>query len=549
MAEQLYTPYGFRDWLFEDAEQKQLLHERLHSVFIKYGYRDVETPIVEYMQVFDKERGSVSPLDMYKFVDRDGEVLSLRPDMTPALARMGTFYFQKEDLPLRITSTGYTFRYNSRYSAKQRQLSQTGIEYYGDGRLEEDVEALTVAIEALKASEIETFRIAVGYAKLTEAILEALQVPEEERDEWLEQIESKNQTALEQKAQAMGVSENAWKLISILSDAGGIELIRQGETLSALLGWKPVQVGFQRIAQVAEQIAHNGLSAYVIYDPGMKAELGYYTGIIFKGYATGSGDTVLDGGRYDALLKQFGADWSAIGFGINQDSLMEAWKNQKNALKEKKAEEGWLTIALTKGRLATKTLKLLEGIGIRCDEMYTDTRKLVFEDPKMRVRFFLAKAGDVPTYVEYGAADIGVVGKDVLLEEKKDLYEVLDLGFGKCRMAVAGFPEGEQLLQSRADFKVATKYPEIARQHFLKHHQMPEILKLGGSIELAPIVGLSDVIVDIVETGSTLKENGLMVLDTVCPVSARLVVNKASMKIQHEQISMLIKDIAAIIKE
>lgn len=549
MAEQLYTPYGFRDWLFEDAEQKQLLHERLHSVFIKYGYRDVETPIVEYLQVFDKERGSVSPLDMYKFVDRDGEVLSLRPDMTPALARMGTFYFQKEDLPLRITSTGYTFRYNSRYSAKQRQLSQTGIEYYGDGRLEEDVEALTVAIEALKASEIETFRIAVGYAKLTEAILEALQVPKEERDEWLEQIESKNQTALEQKAQAMGVNENAWKLISILSDAGGIELIRQGETLSALLGWKPVQEGFQRIAQVAEQIAHNDLSTYVIYDPGMKAELGYYTGIIFKGYATGSGDTVLDGGRYDALLKQFGADWSAIGFGINQDSLMEAWKNQKNALKEKKAEEGWLTIALTKGRLATKTLKLLEGIGIRCDEMYTDTRKLVFEDPKMQVRFFLAKAGDVPTYVEYGAADIGVVGKDVLLEEKKDLYEVLDLGFGKCRMAVAGFPEGERLLQSRADFKVATKYPEIARQHFLKHHQMPEILKLGGSIELAPIVGLSDVIVDIVETGSTLKENGLMVLDTVCPVSARLVVNKASMKIQHERISMLIKDIAAIIKE
>ena len=204
-----------------------------------------------------------------------------------------------------------------------------------------------------------------------------------------------------------------------------------------------------------------------------------------------------------------------------------------------------LTIALTKGRLAKKTLSLLEQCGIRCDEMYTDTRKLIFEDPDAQIRFFLAKADDVPTYVEYGAADLGVVGKDVLLEKQKDLFEVLDLKFGICRMAVAGFPEGKDLLRSGADFRVATKYPEIARQHFLKHHQMPEILKLSGSIELAPIVGLADVIVDIVETGNTLRDNGLEVLDTVCPVSARLVVNKASMKIRHEEISRLIRAIGS----
>ena len=208
-----------------------------------------------------------------------------------------------------------------------------------------------------------------------------------------------------------------------------------------------------------------------------------------------------------------------------------------------------LTIALTKGRLAKKTLALLEKSGIRCDEMYTDTRKLVFEDPDSEIRFFLAKADDVPTYVEYGAADLGVVGKDVLLEKQMDLFEVMDLKFGACRMVVAGFPDGEKFLHSGADFKVATKYPEIARQYFLKRHQMPEILKLSGSIELAPIVGLSDVIVDIVETGSTLRENGLVVLDTVCPVSARLVVNKASMKIRHEEISRLIRAIGSQIGE
>ena len=209
----------------------------------------------------------------------------------------------------------------------------------------------------------------------------------------------------------------------------------------------------------------------------------------------------------------------------------------------------YLTFALTKGRLANKTLELLEQVGIRCEEMYTDTRKLVFTDEQMGVKFFLAKATDVPTYVEYGAADIGVVGKDVLMEEKKDLFEVLDLGFGRCRMAVAGFPSGRELLDMRGDFKVATKYPEIARHYFLTRHQQPEILKLNGSIELAPIVGLSDVIVDIVETGSTLKENGLMVLDEICPISARMVVNKASMKIELERIQKLTRAVSTILKQ
>lgn len=204
-----------------------------------------------------------------------------------------------------------------------------------------------------------------------------------------------------------------------------------------------------------------------------------------------------------------------------------------------------LTFALTKGRLAEKTLKLLEYSGIHCKDMTEDSRKLVFADPEHHVSFFMAKAADVPTYVEKGAADIGIVGKDVLLEEKKDLYEVLDLGFGKCRMAVAGFPSGAELLNHRGDFRVGTKYPEIARQYFLERHQQPQILKLNGSVELAPIVGLSDVIVDIVETGSTLRANGLVVLEEFLQISARMVVNKASMKIQAERINGLIREMSS----
>ena len=208
-------------------------------------------------------------------------------------------------------------------------------------------------------------------------------------------------------------------------------------------------------------------------------------------------------------------------------------------------EKRYLTFALGKGRLAKKTLELFEKIGITCDEIRDpDTRKLIFVNEELGLRFFLAKGPDVPTYVEYGAADIGIVGKDTILEESRNIYEVLDLGFGKCKMCICGPESAAELLQHHEQIRVATKYPRIAKDYFYnKKHQTVEIVKLNGSVELAPIVGLSEVIVDIVETGSTLKANGLEVLETICPLSARVIVNEASMKLQRERITKLIKDL------
>ena len=205
----------------------------------------------------------------------------------------------------------------------------------------------------------------------------------------------------------------------------------------------------------------------------------------------------------------------------------------------------YLTIALGKGRLAKKTLELFEKIGITCDEMKDpDTRKLIFVNEEYKLRFFLAKGPDVPTYVEYGAADIGIVGEDIILEEARNIYEVLDLGFGKCRMCVCGPKGAQDLLNHQELIRVATKYPRIAKDYFYNQkHQTVEIIKLNGSIELAPIVGLSEVIVDIVETGNTLRENGLDVLEVVCPLSARMVVNQVSMKMENERITKLIADL------
>ena len=202
----------------------------------------------------------------------------------------------------------------------------------------------------------------------------------------------------------------------------------------------------------------------------------------------------------------------------------------------------YLTFALGKGRLAKQTLELFEKIGITCEEMKDkDSRKLIFTNEELKLRFFLAKVPDVPTYVEYGAADIGVVGKDTILEEGRKVHEVLDLGYGKCKMCVCGYKDAAPLLQHHELIRVATKYPNIAKDYFYNtKHQTVEIIKLNGSIELAPIVGLSEVIVDIVETGSTLRENGLEVLEEVCPLSARMIENPVSMRMESARIKDLL---------
>ena len=202
----------------------------------------------------------------------------------------------------------------------------------------------------------------------------------------------------------------------------------------------------------------------------------------------------------------------------------------------------YITFALAKGRLAKKSLEILEQIGITCESMKDPkSRKLIFVNEELKLKFFLAKASDVPTYVEYGAADIGIVGKDTILEEGRKMYEMLDFGIGKCKMCVAGPREAEKLLNSGQLIRVATKYPNIAKDYFYnKKHQTVEIIKLHGSIELAPIVGLSEVIVDIVETGSTLRENGLCVLEDIVDLSARMVVNEVSMKMEQTRILEII---------
>lgn len=202
---------------------------------------------------------------------------------------------------------------------------------------------------------------------------------------------------------------------------------------------------------------------------------------------------------------------------------------------------GRVTFALAKGRLANKTLEILEKINVKPSSLLDDSRKLVFNSEDDKYTFFLAKPSDVPTYVDFGAADIGIVGLDTILEEGRDLYECLDLNIGKCKMCVAAYPEKKNVIMGNDWIKVATKYPNVARKYFESRNKKAEVIKLNGSVELGPLVGLSDCIVDIVESGRTLKENGLEIIDEICDLSARVIVNKVSIKTKYEEISKILK--------
>ncbi|NFC20876.1 ATP phosphoribosyltransferase [Clostridium botulinum] len=207
-------------------------------------------------------------------------------------------------------------------------------------------------------------------------------------------------------------------------------------------------------------------------------------------------------------------------------------------------------IALTKGRLEKKAIEIFKTININTRELEDKGRKLIFncENEEYNIELFLVKAKDVETYVEYGAADIGIVGKDTLMETNKEFYEVLDLNVGKCKFALAALPSFK-LDQGYNRKKIATKYPNIAREYFRKKGMDVELIKIEGSVELGPIVGLADAIVDIVETGDTLRENGLVVVEDICEISARMIVNKASMKTKKDEIIKIIENVSEVIRQ
>ena len=540
----LHTPDGVRDLYNGEYKRKLLIQEQLHNVFMSYGCFDIQTPTFEYFDVFSNQVGTTPSKDLFKFFDKEGNTVVLRPDFTPSIARCVAKYYAPEEEPVKLCYMGNTFINSSDYQGRLKESTQCGVEFLGDGTAEADAQMLSMVVDSLKSIGLENFQISVGHAGFFNALLEEGKVTKEQENHLRELLANKNFLGVEAFIEKLEVSDDIKQLFALLAkfdtSSEDIKKARIWATQYPKLAATVANLESLNIAVQEKEIAQ-----FISFELGKISDYEYYTGIIFTGYTFGHGEPIVKGGRYDKLLSHFGKDAPAIGFAFVVDQLLAAIK--ENA---KTKEQGkYITFALGKGRLAKKTLKIFEQIGITCEEIYDpDTRKLIFVNEDLKLRFFLAKGPDVPTYVEHGAADIGIVGKDMILEEGRNVYEVLDLGFGNCRMCICGPESAKELLQHQEQIRVATKYPQIAKEYFYNEkHQTVEIIKLNGSIELAPIVGLSDVICDIVETGATLRENGLVVLEEVCNLSARMIVNQVSMKMQNERITKLIRDLKNVL--
>jgi len=543
----LHTPDGVRDLYNEAYKQKLYIQNQLHQVFVEYDCVDIQTPTFEYFDVFSKQLGTTPSKDLFKFFDTEGNTVVLRPDFTPSIARCAAKYFAIEEEAIKLCYMGNTFINSSDYQGRLKESTQCGVEYIGETSAKADAEMLSMVVDSVKAIGIKNFQISVGHAGFFDALLTEGKVNKKQKKQLRALLDNKNFLGVEDFVESLELEGDLKQLFALLADFDITdEDLRNAKKWAA--NYPMIAESIDSLEALHMTLKEKGIEQYISFELGMISNYEYYTGIIFAGYTYGLGEPIVKGGRYDTLLSNFGKDAPAIGFTFVVDQLMSALRNKDNDVAK---EERYLTFALGKGRLAKKTLKLFEELGITCEEIFDPTtRKLIFVNEELKLRFFLSKGPDVPTYVEHGAADIGIVGKDTILEEGRDVYEVLDLGFGKCRMCICGPESAKELLQHQEQIRVATKYPQIAKDYFYnKKHQTVEIIKLNGSIELAPIVGLSDVICDIVETGATLRENGLGVLEEVCDLSARMIVNQVSMKMENERITKLIRDLKNVLSK
>ncbi len=540
----LHTPDGVRDLYNGEYKKKLLIQEQLHKVFMSYGCLDIQTPTFEYFDVFSNQVGTTASKDLFKFFDKEGNTVVLRPDFTPSIARCAAKYFEPTVEAVKLCYMGNTFINSSDYQGRLKESTQCGVEFLGDGTAAADGQMLAMVVDSLKLIGIQEFQLSVGHAGFYQALVAESMLTKEQELYLRNLLQNKNFLGVEAFIQTLQLADELKSLFGLLAqfDVSGGDLCQAAEWA---VDYPTIKLAVQRLEELRVNLAERNITPFVSFELGMISDYEYYTGIIFAGYTFGHGEPIVKGGRYDKLLSHFGKDAPAIGFAFVVDQLLDAVKEAEKTQPQGK----YITFALAKGRLAKKTLVLFEEMGIHCEEIYDpDTRKLIFVNEELNIRFFLAKGPDVPTYVEYGAADIGIVGKDTILEEGRSVYEVLDLGFGNCRMCICGPESAKELLQHQEQIRVATKYPQIAKEYFYNEkHQTVEIIKLNGSIELAPIVGLSDVICDIVETGATLRENGLVVLEEVCNLSARMIVNQVSMKMQNARITKLIRDLKEIL--
>ena len=502
---------------------------QLRSLYSSRGYTRFKMNKFEEYDLYASNRDFLISDSVLTFTDLNGRLMALKPDVTLSIVK------SSRDDPDALQKLYYNETVYRAVRGTYRELMQVGLECIGaidDGCI---AEVLAMAAESLALIRSDAI-LNISHLGLIRDIVEKLAIPERKQGELRRYIGEKNIHELTALCRDCGGQEKAvGALRELICLTGEPETVlpRVRELLTGIVDTTAVDQLIRvtgMLSSEAKRMLRVDFSA--VDDPH------YYNGILFKGFLPGVPGTILSGGQYDNLMKKMGRRSGAVGFAVYVD-LLERLEETAPAVEA----APMLNIALPKGRLGDKVYAMFEKAGFGCPAIYEGGRKLTFENPQLGIRFFWVKPSDVAIYVERGAADIGVAGKDILLEYEPEVYELLDLNIGKCRMAVAAKEDFRD--DPRKTLRVATKFSKIAANHYLARGRDIDIIHLNGSIEIAPILGLSDVIVDIVETGTTLRENGLQVMETVVPISARLIANKAGYQFKCGRIEKLIRELAA----
>ena len=518
------TPEGTRDLLFASCRVLRQTERAVRTALEGCGYSEIITPAVEYFDVFAQANPELDQENMLKIIDRSGRICVARPDNTTPIARIAATRLDDAALPVRLYYSQKVFRSVVGGHGHKGEFLQVGAELIGADGLAADQDILSAAFSALTGTGVDNFRIELGHAEIYKALIEELGVDAQTAESIRRLIENKSFAALGDALAPYGERPAAKALGAMPQLFGGVEVLDQVE---ALTGNVRVLGAVSYLRRLYQALDAAGYGNRIMIDLGLVHEMDYYTGVMFRGYIGGAGAAILSGGRYNALCAKFGKDLPAGGFGIDVERIADSL--QGAARPEAATRRDTVRIALTKGRLEKKTLSLLKAAGYDISELEAGSRKLIFTLPAAGVEIVLAKAADVITYVEHGVCDMGVVGKDTIMEKGGSFYEMVDLGFGKCRFALAT-KKGKDVYGGYKTPVIATKYPAVTKAFFNKKNMDVETIKIEGSVELAPLLELADAIVDIVETGTTLKENGLEVIEDVAPISARVIVNLASAK-------------------
>ncbi len=490
----------------------------LRELYDSYGYRQFKMSKFEEYDLYSKNKDFLVSDGVITFNDTNGKLLALKPDVTLSIIKNSKdinglcekFYYNEN--VYRICEQTHAYK----------EIMQTGLECIGDISEKETFEVTLLALKSLEKLS-NNFCLHICHIGLLNAFFDEYRIGDSQRKEVITALCEKN----------IGVLKNLLdkdsfnSLKCLIKNYSSVK-----EAISAIEAITKAKEACGYVAElkgICEKLIDEGFGDKIAIDFSIISNEGYYSGIVFKGFIDGISTRVLSGGRYDKLMKRMNRSSGAVGFAVYLDTL--------ERLSEVKSSDGYINIALPKGRLGEKVYAMFEKAGFDCPSIKETNRKLIFTNEEKKLRFFWVKPPDVAIYVERGAADIGVAGKDILLEYSPDVYELLDLNIGKCRMAVAA--KKDFCDDNSKTLRVATKFSNIAKNYYNKKCRQIDIIHLNGSIEIAPILDLSDVIVDIVETGKTLLENDLMPFETIVPISARLISNKASYGFKQDKIELI----------